>query len=254
MADSDSIFTDQDMTVQNYRSFSPLSLIAFVVSCAVSLIALVNYNLVFLAGVGVIFAVISIYKLIRRQGRSTGYVLSALALAMPLFSIAAPITYHRLRLKHLVETAIEYSETWLELVQDGKIHEPYELTLLRYQREKIGTDLAVARGPVSAPKNELQFYLKNEPEISIRADGHKGTLRRVGLVYYDAESKISVENFNVLYEYTRPDGDQRRFRLRMRRQIYDRGTTVYWNVIVMNIMPRESRIIYRPAVGGDESS
>ena len=252
MNDDNSFFTDDDMTVETYRVFSPASLAAFLLSLFLGTISLVNRDLVYISVPALIFALYSLVRLCLIKGKATGWILTSLAVFIPIFAMAAPMTYRYYRLGYLADQAIEHSQTWLKLVQDGKVHEPFQLMQLKYGREEPGTDLAVALGTVDNPGKDLEYYLRNEPEITIREDGDQGTFKIKGINYFEDEAISTVEHFLIRYEYTRPAGDKRIFDIDMRRQKYAAKNDVVWNVWrIRNIEPKSRRHIYNTEVYGN---
>ena len=227
---NESVFTDDDMTVETYRAFSPAALAAFLFSAVTSLIGLVNSNLLALPVVALLFAIFSLFKLLSIKGPSMGWTLTALAIMMPLFAITAPLCYRQIRLYHITDTAIEHANAWLELSKQGKVHEAYQMTQLRYARAEPGSDLAVELGTTSNPGKELEAYVENEPEISLRKDGDQAKLEVINVNYFQDKSFRNVEHVVVNYRYTRPDGEKRLFSIDMRRHVYAGKNEVYWSV------------------------
>ena len=244
MADNESSFSNQDMMVDDYRAFSGLSLGAFLVSIAFSTVAAVNPALNLITIFPIALAVLSVLKLAFSAGRSSGHILSAMALVIPVAVLSFNATYGTLRLSYLVNTAVKHSETWLGLVQEGKMLESHELTLSRYNREPDGSDLTIARGNEQNPKKEFEFYLRNQLDQAIREDGNKAKLTRVGGVRYTKERKLPIENFYVGYNYERPNGEKRKFIIQMRRHRFS-SEAVLWNAQPDSVEPRELRSIYR---------
>ena len=244
MAENDSTSSRQDMTVDDYRAFSGLSLAAFLVTLIFTTIAAVNPSLNLIAIIPIGLAIISVVQLSFSPVKSSGHIFTALALILPTAVLSFNAAYGSLRLDYLVNTAVKHSESWVKLVQDGKLLEAHELTLSRYQREDDGSDLTVARGTEENPNKEFESYLKNGLDQALREDGDQAKLTRAGGVRYAKEPKLPVENFYVRYNYERPDGSKRKFVIQMRRHKY-RSEAVLWNAMPRSLDPDEPRTIYR---------
>lgn len=256
MADQESVFTDQDMTLETYRAFSPLALTSFFVSLLLSSIAVINPVLVGLTIPAILLALVCIGLLFRNRHKMTGFKLAGLALAFPISAGAGVLSYQWIRFEFKQAEAIRHADEWLQLVEEGKTHEPFELMQLRYARQPVGTDLAAVYGDEHNPGPELEYYLRNQPERDLREDGGTGTWTHTN-VYFQRDPLVpTADRFIVEYDYRRPSGESRVFALDMRRHLYG-DKQVVWSVDrVINNVPREERFKYEevekpPAEGED---
>ncbi len=249
MNEQKSVFTDQDLTIEEYRSFSAVSLILFIPAVILSLVIAVNKYMIPLGLIlaGVTFAYVIYLGLAKRN--YIGTILAKMALFLLLFSVTASYQYHQSRLKHLSQVAIEFAEDYFEVVKENRMHEAYQLTLGYDFRVAPGTNLIREYGTLEEPGDEMTLYLKQYPERLIRVDGDKAKLQRVAINY--RRPKPIRETFTIRYIYDPADGsEQRIFDIGMMRLNYPSPPGPQWYVEgIANIRPRTQRSMTKPQLG-----
>ena len=247
---SQSPFTDVDLTMEDYRPFSILSLICLLMSILLGVITLVKPSLAVGSILMAIFAVVLLVWLHPRKRKLSGYRLAGMALFISLFVVAASISYKQYRLAHLENTAVRLSNEFLDLAKQGRVHELYQLTLDYDDRVKPGGSLVERYGTLTSPGPELELYLKQEPELSLRQDGEQAELELLLKSYMDRE--IYKERFMVGYKYTRPDGEARFFSVFLMRLDYPTPPGPQWYVFnIMNYQPKIPRSLTQQQQGAD---
>lgn len=201
------VFDEPDLTVDNYRQFSGLALLTFLVCLLGAVLAVLNKNLIWTAFLAAIFAVVAIAFLHRARKQLIGFRLCTIGLFIALFAGSATIAYWEYRYEHLCAKAVEFGEQWLDLVKQGRMHEAYQLTLRPDWRRTSGTDLARVYGSLENPGRVMHTYLRQEPEKSIREDGQNAKLTLQDIRY--SRPRLRSEQFDLEYLYERPDGEKR---------------------------------------------
>ena len=256
MHKEDSAFTDVDSTLDDYRAFSPLSLLALILALITGVIALVNASFVFLPMIAAVWAALTLVFLHAKGKGKTGVGMAVFALVFALICSTAPISYRHYRFRHLSQTAVEHAQKWLELVQQGKTYEPYQLTLRISKRRSPGTRLSAIYGSKDKPTPDFKVYLENEPEKSIRTDGTNCKLVPLANLLY-RKTKAKQEDFYVGFEFQRADSnlESRFFQVQMRRQEHLEPYGVQWIAEwVFNMRPQLPRRATREKTGEPTSS
>lgn len=240
MDDNRSPFTDVDLTIEDYRPFSMLSLVSLLLSLFCGMLVMVNPPMAPGAVMAAGFAIFVLAWLFPRRRKINGYKMAGCALFISLFAISSSLAYQQHRRKHLEQTAVAFSENWVDLARQGRIHELYQLSLHYNNRATPETDLVQKYGTLTSPGPELELYLKQEPEVSIRQDAEEGRLQTV-LTKYE-KLGILKERVIVGFKYTRPNGDVREFGLYLVRMDYPTPPGPQWYVEgLVNYNPKIAR-------------
>jgi len=241
-------FTDVDLTIEDYRPFSILSLISLLLSVFLGLLVIVNPNLFAGSVAAAVLAGFTLIWLHPKKQNLSGYKLAAVALFVALFATSSSITYRQFRLGHLQNTAIAFGEKWLELARQGRMHELYQVSLEYNNRAKAGSSLVEKYGTLTSPGPELELYLKQEPEISLRKDGDQASVSVVAVSY--AKSDIFKEKFIVGCKYDRADGETRLFSLYLMRMDYPTPPGPQWYLYgIVNHNPKIPRQLTKEQLG-----
>ncbi len=236
------VFDEPDLTVDNYRQFSGLALLTFLACLLGAGLAILNKNLVWTAFLAAFFALVAIGILYRNRKELIGFRLCSIGLFIALFAGSATLSYWQYRYDHLAQTAVEFGEEWLDLVKQGRMHEAYQLTLRPDWQRSPGTDLARVYGSLENPGRVMHTYLRQEPEKSIREDGEaaKITLREIRY----SRPRLASEQFELEYEYERPDGENRIFRVQFVRSQSLPPLNPLWHIeTVINVDPFIRRVM-----------
>ncbi len=241
MQENESVFTDVDATLSGYRAFSPVAFLALIVSLIAASITLVNASLVGVAFFAAAWAAITLFILHRVRSK-TGFRLATFALFIALMAASATITYRHYRFAHLSQAAADHSRTWLQMLQDGKIHEPYQLSLKLSKRRKPGTRLASYYGTLEAPTADFKLFLEDEPEKSIREDGSDCSFIRGRMLYKKTADKREDFVIGYIFKRSDPSKGDRQIDIVMRRQVHLEPHGVQWIVEqIVNIQPKINR-------------
>ena len=184
------------------------------------------------------FAVFVLAWLFPRRRKINGYKMAGLALFISLFALSSSLAYQQQRREHIVRAAIVFGGDWVDLAQQGRIYELYQLSLNYNSRATPETDLVQKYGTLTSPGPELELYLKQEPEVAIREDAEQAQLETV-LTKYE-KLGILKERVIVGYKYTRPNGDIREFGLYLIRMDYPTPLGPQWYV--------EGLVNYKPQI------
>ena len=195
MDTNQSPFTDVDLTIEEYRPFSVLSLVSLLLSVFLGLMVILNPNMFAGSLAAAVLAGFILIWLYPKKQNLSGYKLAAVALFIALFATSSSLTYRQFRLWHLKNTAIGFGEKWVELAKQGRVHELYQMSLEYNNRAKVGSSLVEKYGTLTSPGPELEMYLKQEPEASLRKDGDQATLSPIATRYKKAP--IHKEKFIV---------------------------------------------------------
>ncbi|MCH2181598.1 MAG: hypothetical protein MK108_06285 [Mariniblastus sp.] len=236
MKNSQSPFTDVDLTIENYRPFSILSLACLLLAALAGIITIVKPSLIFGSVAMAVFASAILIWLHPQRQKLLGYRLAGIALFISLFVVAASIAYQQYRLVHLQNTAVRFCNEFLDLAKQGRMHELYQLTLNYDNRAKPGESLVERYGTLTSPGPELDMYLKQEPELSLRQDGDQAELNLLLKSYIERE--IYKEKFMIGFKYNRPDGEARYFSMFLMRLDYPEPHGPQWYVYnITNYQP-----------------
>ena len=221
-------FTDEPMTLEHYRPISFMSVIVFILALMFATISLVNYGLVLLSLLGIILSVIMLIRLHSVKSPPQSFMFAGAALAVSLFGFTFPITYQSLRYKHLEALAIQHSETWLDMVKNGKTLEAYEMSLQKSDRQPPGTDLKMIHGSLEDPSEDLQKYLDMQPEKTLRELGPDAEIELEKVEYYRRHSRHDMFEVHYRLHRTEWERDDYVFAMLMER-IHPIGPDdVYW--------------------------
>ena len=246
-----SAFTDPDLLVDDYRRFSPLALIALLISLGVGVIAIVNKSILPFTVVAAVFSIVTLILMHRSSHRLIGYRLAGLGLFVAVFCGTAGWAYHQYRYQHLRRVAMDVGEQWLDLAQQGRMHELYQLSLQYTWRQPSGTDLVKAYGSLEKPGKEMELYLRQEPERSIREDGDQAKFTLMATLYN--KPRLLREAFILGYLYQRPNGETRKFNLHLIRCDYPTPPGPIWYFEgVSNIDPQIDRQATRQQQGAEQ--
>ena len=94
-------FTDELPSDDQYKPFSSLSVIVFLLALLFGVIALVNYKLVVLPLMGAILSLSMLYRLHKSPHLPQSHMFAIAALSISLFSFAFPVTYQTFRYRYL---------------------------------------------------------------------------------------------------------------------------------------------------------
>ena len=242
MKNSQSPFTDVDLTIENYRPFSVISLICLLFSLLMSVIVIVKHDFAIGAMAAAVFAIALLIWLHPRKQKLSGYHLASVALFVSLFAVTASTAYQQYRISYLQNAAVRISNEFLDLAKQGRMHELYQLTLDYNYRVKTGGSLVERYGTLTSPGAELELYLKQEPELALRQDGGQGKLQPIIKSYLGID--IYKEKFLVGYKYERPDGEIRFFSLFLVRFNYPQPIGPQWQVYnITNYQPAIPRAL-----------
>jgi hypothetical protein len=180
----------------------------------------------------------------------SGYNLAAVALFVALFATSSSIAYQQFRLGHLQNTAIMFGGKWLELAEQGRMHELYQMSLEYNNRADVGSSLVEKYGTLTSPGPELELYLKQEPEVSLRTDGDQADVSPIAVSY--KKDHIFKEKFIIGYKYERPGGETRLFSLYLMRMDYPTPPGPQWYVYgIINHNPNIPRQLTQEQIGGE---
>ncbi|MCP4952417.1 MAG: hypothetical protein GY922_11300 [Proteobacteria bacterium] len=250
MENNSSTFTDVDLTLEDYRPFSMLALMSLLASLFSGFVALVNPNMLAGSVASAILASFALILLHSKKQKISGYRLAVFALFISLFAGSASVAYQQFFLRHKTNTARVLANEWLELAKQGRMHELYQMTLDNNDRAEAGTNLVEEYGTLTSPGPELQLYLKQEPELSLRADGDQARLTHIGTSHEEIE--IYKQRFIVRYKYERPNGETRLFSITMTRLDYPLPVGPHWYVLgITNDSPKIPRQLTQEQMGGE---
>ena len=246
-------FSDEPQTIEEYAPFSFLSVLVFVLALVFATISLVNYVLVLLALVGVILSVLMLFRLHSVSSPPQPFMFACAALAVSLIGFAFPITYQSLRYRHLEKVAVEHSQTWLDLVKNGKTLEAYELSLQKDERQPPGTDLKMIHGRVDDPTEDLQEYLDMQPEKSLRELGPDAELTLEKVEYHRRHNRHDMFEVHYRLHRTEWERDDYVFAMLMERIHPFAPLDVYWEFRKMvPIRPKFARGVRKIGVAAGQ--
>ena len=119
MDKNQSPFTDVDLTIEDYRPFSVLSLATFLLAVFLGLIAIVNPKLIVGSVAVSVLAGFTLIWLRPKKQRLSGYWLAAAALFISLFAASSSVAYQQFRFWHLKKASITFCDEFLELAKQG---------------------------------------------------------------------------------------------------------------------------------------
>ncbi|MDG2185659.1 MAG: hypothetical protein P8K79_08270 [Mariniblastus sp.] len=248
MDTNQSPFTDVDLTIEDYRPFSVLSLVSLLLSVFLGLMVVINPNLFAGSLAAAVLAGFILIWLRPKKQNLSGYKLAAVALFIALFATFSSLAYRQFRIWHLQNTAVAFGEKWLDLAKQGRVHELYQMSLEYNKRAKVGSSLVEKYGTLTSPGVELEMYLKQEPEASLRKDGDQATLSTIAVSY--KKGLIYKEEFIVGYKYDRPGGEPWLFSLYLMRMDYPTPPGPQWYVYgVVNHNPSIPRQLTQQQTG-----
>ncbi len=219
---------------ERYRRISPMCFIAFAAGL-VSLIALINVDMAALPILAAMFCVGVIVKVSTSGENVIGLRWAYFGLLLPFIALAAGFSYQQSYRQFINAKAVEFVDEWLNLVQQGEIHRPYELTLRFPDRQPSNVDLKAyydnLPSDYSATKNNRHFvsYLTVEPEISLRREGKNCKIELEKQVAYFPAFRSERIRLQYLLTFSSTN-EQRRIIIEIKRDNYPEPTGPQWTI------------------------
>jgi hypothetical protein len=206
---------DDERMIESYRPFSGWA-IASLVLAIISVLGMINPQLFLLP---LIALVVSLLTCLRNSWSKTQPIGSWLALVAALLSgffLTSGTTYTRFRQQHYFSLARQFAETWFDLVRDGEIYRPHHLLKDWPTRQPSNVDLDQYYASLTNIPNkfkdskiEIDDYIKQDPEKSMREFGRKMNYRYVGDFFFRDEVKTEYYQLEYVLQWPpetgRPD-------------------------------------------------
>lgn len=199
---------DDRRMIESYRPFSGWAIASLALSI-VSVLGMINPQLFLLPLIALVISLVTCIRISWSKTQPIGSWLALVAVLLSGFFLSGGVVYTRLRQQHYFGLARQYADTWFDLVRDGEIYRPHHLLKDWPRRQPSNVDLdEYYAGLTNIPnkfqdsKIEVDGYIQQEPEKSIRQYGKRMTCRFLGDSYY--QYQIKTEFFTLKYELEWP--------------------------------------------------
>lgn len=218
-----------------YKSLSLIAVASFGLG-VLSIFALLHTSLWVIPVLAILVGLIARRRIARNQS-SSGSLLALLGISLGLFFVSCAVSSFFLHRKLVRQTAHQFCDEWLDLVQDKQLYKAYELTRFFEARRPPNSNLVSLYGPIpdvtkepQGPigiKNEFQKYWTSSPQKELILFGNQPSsklrLERFGIVLHEfvAEFRFKRDTVQLIYlfEYEE-NGEQKaiRFAVNMARR------------------------------------
>lgn len=194
---------DDERMIESYRPFSGWG-IASIAIAIFSVLGMINPQLIILPLIALVVSVLTCIYNSWSKSQPIGSWLALLAAFLSGFFLTSGTVYQQLREKHYFGLARKFADTWFELVREGEIYRPHHLMKDWPTRQPSDVDLDVYYAGLTKIPNkfkdtkiEIDDYILQEPEKSIREFGSKVTCRYLSDFFFRDE--VKTEYYQLLY-------------------------------------------------------
>jgi len=194
------LFRDEAPETADYRSISPLAVIALLLSI-VSFGAVFTPMLWVVPIITVLLCIKALHSLALHQDSLSGRGLVLVALTLSCFLGGTVPVHYFTRHRTLNRQARAYAEQWLELIRQGKLMEAHQLRTSITMRAPADANLKEFYE--SDPNREaFDLFAKTPPISELARWGQAGTIRFVDNLYITSEgdTDIMAQRFDVWRE------------------------------------------------------
>ncbi len=214
--------------LQNYRSISPLAVIALFLAL-LSLLALATPAGWLFPLPAIMCAIAALWRIQKQPDRLAGRPVALVALAMAVvFGAWGPTQFFVTR-SMLKQQATQFAHEWFDLVLAGELEAAHQAVVPYYLRQPVGADLKDYYAEHPDDLKELEtFFARGIARDLVQLNG-QGTyeLERTEGIYFESTTSYVTQRYRF---YHRETGDlAAHVQIALARELDDQA--VYWSVI-----------------------
>ena len=130
-------YTEED----TYASIDPLAVLALIGGFISMLSAIFSAIFIVFGVLGVIFGLSSLFRIQRSDGTLSGFWVATIGIGLAVLFVTAYVTHATARDSRICDQSRDFAESWIEMIQTGKLNEAHQLTVGFFSRVLPGTDL-----------------------------------------------------------------------------------------------------------------